>query len=310
MSDHVADAQLRAWLDEQPPFAGAGDVEALRAGSEERARARPRGPEMTSVSELEADGVPVRLYVPDGDPAALLVYLHGGGWTVGSLQTHDGQCRGFAAGAGVRVLAVGYRLAPEHPWPAAVDDAVAVLRWVADGGLAAATDAPGVDRGALAVGGDSAGGTIAALACLRLRDEAPAAMPVLQLLVYPNTDLTGSSASMAEKAHGWGVDAEMVRWFNRQWVPDESRWADPGVSPLHAPVLSGLPPAIVVTAEHDPLRDEGEAYARRLRDAGVAVTARREPGLVHGFLGLVAISPACASATGRIAADLRVALRR
>jgi acetyl esterase len=304
----AADPQLEAWLAEQPPFSRPESAAALRAGGEERARARPRGPEMASVSDLVAGGVPARLYVPDGAPAPLFVYLHGGGWTIGSLHTHDALSRELASGAQVRVLAVGYRLAPEHPWPAGIDDAVAVLRWVADGGLEAVGDSPPVDPSSLAVGGDSAGGTLATLACLRLRDEAPEALPMLQLLAYPNTDLTGAMPSMIEKAHGWGPDAELIRWFNRQWVPDESRWGDPAVSPLHAPDLSGLPAAIVITAEHDPLRDEGEAYAQRLRDAGVAVTARREPGLVHGFLGLGSISPACAFATGRVAADLRVAL--
>jgi acetyl esterase len=303
----AADPQLEAWLAEQPPFTEPVDVGELRTGGEARARARPRGPEMASVSDLVAGGVPARLYVPEGAPAPLFVYLHGGGWTIGSLQTIDGLCRGLAANAGVRVLSVGYRLAPEHSWPAGIDDTVAVLRWVADGGLEAVVGSP-PDRGLLAVGGESAGGTLATLACLRLRDEAPEALPARQLLAYPNTDLTGAMPSMTEKARGWGLDAEMVRWFNRQWVPDESRWGDPEVSPLHAPDLSGLPAAIVITAEHDPLRDEGEAYAQRLRDAGVAVTGRREPGLVHGFLGLGAISPACAFATGQVAADLRVAL--
>jgi acetyl esterase len=298
----VADAQLRAWLDEQPTSAQARDPAVMRAESEERVRLRPRGPELAQVRDLQAGGVPVRLYVPDGDPAPLLVYLHGGGWTIGSLETHDNVCRALATGAGVRVLAVGYRLAPEHPWPASVDDAVAVLRWVAGGGIAGA--------GPMAVGGDSAGGTLATLACLRLRDEAADFLPDLQLLIYANADLTGACPSMTEKAHGWGLDTDGIRWFNRQWVPDESRWGDPGVSPLHAPDLSGLPPAIVISAEHDPLRDEGEAYARRLGDAGVAVTARREPGLVHGFLGLGAISPACAAAARRVADDLRAALHR
>jgi acetyl esterase len=304
----AADPQLEAWLAEQPPFTEPVDVGELRTGGEARARARPRGPEMASVSDLVAGGVPARLYVPEGAPSPLFVYLHGGGWTIGSLQTIDGLCRGLAANAGVRVLSVGYRLAPEHPWPAGIDDTVAVLRWVADGGLEAVVGSPPVDRGLVAVGGESAGGTLATLACLRLIDEAPEALPARQLLAYPNTDLTGAMPSMTEKARGWGLDADMVRWFNRQWVADESRWGDPGVSPLHAPDLSGLPAAIVITAEHDPLRDEGEAYAQRLRDAGIAVTARREPGLVHGFLGLGAISPACAFATGQLAADLRVAL--
>jgi acetyl esterase len=208
------------------------------------------------------------------------------------------------------VLAIDYRLAPEHPWPASIDDTLAVLRWVGGDGLAAvAGGGPITDVGPVAVGGDSAGGTLATLACLRLRDEAPDAMPAVQLLVCPNTDLAGTQPSMTEKARGWGLEADGVRWFNRQWVPDESRWTDPGVSPLYAPELEGMPRAIVITAEHDPLRDEGEAYARRLTEAGVPVNARREHGLVHGFMGLGAISPACAFATAQIAADLRVALR-
>jgi acetyl esterase len=163
---------------------------------------------------------------------------------------------------------------------------------------------------AVAVAGDSAGGTLAALGCLRLRDEYPPALPDLQVLLYANTDLTGAQPSMREKATGWGLDAATVRFFNSQWVPDQARWSDPKVSPLHAPDLSGLPGALVVSAEHDPLRDESEAYARRLRDAGVAVELRREPGLIHGFMTLDEISPACATAADRVAADLRAQLSR
>jgi acetyl esterase len=216
---------------------------------------------------------------------------------------HDRMCRRLADGSGAAVLAIGYRLAPEDPWPASVDDTVAALRWVASA-PAELGEAPG----AVAVAGDSAGGTLAALACLRLRDEYPAALPRLQALLCANTDLTGDWPSMREKAAGWGLDAEMVRFFNSQWVPDQTRWSDPVVSPLHAPDLSGLPSALIVTAEHDPLRDESEAYARRLRQAGIEVELRREPGLIHNFMLLDEISPACAAAADRVAADLRARL--
>ena len=162
---------------------------------------------------------------------------------------------------------------------------------------------------AVASAGDSAGGTLAALVCLRLRDEQPEALPDLQVLLFPNTDLTGAHPSMREKAVGWLLDAQAVRFFNSQWVPDEREWSNPGVSPLHAPDLRGLPPALVVTAEHDPLRDEGEAYAERLREAGVPVQLRREPGLVHNFLPLDHVSPACDAALERLLADLRARLR-
>jgi acetyl esterase len=234
-----------------------------------------------------------------------VVYLHGGGWTIGSLDSHDRMCRRLADGSGAAVLAIDYRLAPEHPWPASVDDTVAALRWVATA-PAGLGEAPT----AVAVAGDSAGGTLAALGCLRLRDEYPPALPDLQVLLYANTDLTGSQPSMREKATGWGLDAATVRFFNSQWVPDQARWSDPGVSPLHAPDLSGLPSALVVSAEHDPLRDESEVYARRLRDAGVQVELRRESGLIHGFMTLDEISPACAAAADRVAADLRARLTR
>ncbi|MGI8428553.1 MAG: alpha/beta hydrolase [Solirubrobacteraceae bacterium] len=279
----------------------------LREGTLARARPRTRGPEMDSVVDLRAEDLPVRLYRPSGDAVPLVVYLHGGGWTIGSVQTHDRVCRRLAAGAACAVLSVDYRLAPEHPWPASVDDAVATMRWVSG------TDGPvgptlGAITGAVAVAGDSGGGTLAALCCLRLRDEHPDSLPDLQVLLNANTDLTGAQPSMREKATGWGLDAPMVRFFNSQWVPDVTMWSDPGVSPLLAPDLSGLPAALIVSAEHDPLRDEAEAYARGLRAAGVDVHLRREPGLVHNFIMLDEVSPACAAAADRVAADLRTRL--
>jgi len=298
----VADAELEAWLCEQPVFSEP-DLGAWRAGIAERAGGRPREIEMAQVADLDAAGVPVRLYVPFGQPSALLVYLHGGGWTIGSIDGHDPLCRALAGGAGVRVLSVDYRLAPEHPWPAAVDDAVTVLRWVATGPseLRAAPRRSGV-------GGDSAGGALAALACQWLREHDPVALPDVQILLCPNTDLAADTASMREKAVGFALDAELVRWFARQWVPDPDRWTDPRVSPLRAENLSGLPRALVVTAEHDPLRDEGEAYARRLAEAGVTTTLRRDPGLVHNPIMLARVSPACADAFQRVIADVRMLL--
>ncbi len=281
------------------------EVAAIREGIARRAAARTPGPDLPEVRDLRIGELPARLYRPVAGPAPLVVYLHGGGWTIGSLDSHDRMCRRLADGSGAAVLAIDYRLAPEHPWPASVDDTVAALRWVAT-----APAGLGETPTAVAVAGDSAGGTLAALGCLRLRDEYPPALPDLQVLLYANTDLTGSQPSMREKATGWGLDAATVRFFNSQWVPDQARWSDPGVSPLHAPDLSGLPSALVVSAEHDPLRDESEAYARRLRDAGVEVELRREPGLIHSFMLLDEISPACAAAADRVAADLRARLTR
>jgi len=287
----------------QMPPSDALDVAAMRDGVAQRARQRPRGPQMHAVSELRIGRIPARLYRPVGGRTPLVVYMHGGGWTLGGLEGQDRVCRRLADGSGAAVLAIDYRVAPEHPWPASVDDTVAALRWVASG-----PPELGPAPGAVAAAGHSAGGTLAALACLRLRDEDPAAVPGLQVLICANTDLTGAQPSMREKASGWGLDAEVIRFFNAQWVPDRTRWSDPGVSPLHAPDLSGLPEALIVTAEHDPLRDESEAYAHRLRDAGVEVELRREPGLIHNFIMLDEISPACAAAGDRVAVGLRTHL--
>jgi acetyl esterase/lipase len=310
MTEHVADHELAAFLKDfyarqVPPAAQAGAV-ALRAAAAERAATRPAGPPV-SVSDLSVPGGgPARLYRPAGGGAAVVLFLHGGGFVIGDLDTHDRACRRLADRSGVSVLALHYRRAPEHPWPAAVDDAVAALRWIASRPAVLGLPA----GAAVAVAGDSAGGTLAALACLRLRGEAPEAAPAVQLLAYANTDLAGSGGSMQSQGHGFGLEAADVEWFSAQWVPDPARRTDPRVSPLREPDLAGLPAAIVITCEHDPLRDQGEAYAERLRAAGVPVRARREAGLVHNFLLWDTISPACAAAGDRVADDLAAALRR
>jgi acetyl esterase len=299
VSPSVADQQLQDWLDSQPAFFEP-DVLALRTAGAERARKAPRGPEVAEFADLEVGEMPARLYVPAGDSHALVVHLHGGGWTIGSIETHDRLCRRLAVGAQVRVLSVEYRLAPEHPGPASIDDAVEVLTWVAQRPASL-----GEPVQTVAVSGDSAGGTLATLACLRLRDADPAALPAAQILLSPNTDLAADTDSIREKGQGFMPDARLVRWFNSHWVSDPARWSDPGVSPLRAPDLTGLPPALVVTAEHDPLRDEAEHYAQRLAQAGVTTTLRRELGLVHNPVMLADVSPACAAALERIIADVR-----
>jgi acetyl esterase len=238
----------------------------------------------------------MRHYRPVAEPRPLLVFLHGGYWVLGDLDTHDRLCRLLAAGAGVEVLAVDYRLAPEHRWPAAVDDAVAAVRHAAD----RLSDV-------VAVGGDSAGGCVAALAALALRDT-----DVLTALILacPNTDLTGRHRSMSDMGTGYGLEAADVRWAAAQWMPDVARHADGDVSPLRADDLSGLPASVVVTAEHDPLRDEGDAFATRLAAAGVPVVHRCEPGLPHGFVqGMDLTSAPAAAALERFIADIRTSLR-
>jgi acetyl esterase len=225
--------------------------------------------------------VRARHYRPVAEPRPLLVFLHGGMWMLGDLDSHDRFCRRIADGAGVEVVAVDYRRAPEHPWPAAIDDAVATIRW-ATGGLGGVR-APGP----VGIGGDSAGGCIAALAALALRGDD--VMLAAQLLICPNTDLTA-----IEDAH--------LRAAAHAWMPKSTRLADGDVSPLHARDVGGLPPTVIVTAGDDALRTEGDAYAERLRGAGVAVAHRCEPGLAHGFAQ--GTDPAEVAATERLIDDL------
>ncbi|MGD0062428.1 MAG: alpha/beta hydrolase [Streptosporangiaceae bacterium] len=311
MTPDLADHELTAFLADfnarQLSSAADTGAAALRAAAAGRAAARAKGPELTAVRDLRVppDGRAARLYRPAGQAAALVLYLHGGGFVFGDLETHDRACRRLADRSRVPVLALDYRRAPEHPWPAAVDDAVAALRWIAS----RPPELP-LAPAAVAIAGDSAGGTIAALACVRLRDETPDMLPRVQLLIYANTDLGNSGASMREKGHGFGLDVADIEWFNRQWVPEPAMLTDPRVSPLFVPDLAGLPATVVVTCEHDPLCDQGEAYAGRLLEAGVPTTVRREPGMVHNFMLWDTISPACAAAADRIADDLAASLRQ
>jgi acetyl esterase len=224
-----------------------------------------------------------RLYVPEaaGGALPLLVYLHGGGWVVCDLDTHDNLCRFLAREAGVLVLSVDYRLAPEHRFPAAVDDALAAFYLAVEraGDL-------GADPGAVAVGGDSAGGNLAA-AVSRLAVAGGGPVPAFCLAIYPVTDLSAKRASYRLFGEGYLLTEAQMDWYRDQYLPDESAALDPRASPLLAEDLSGLPPTYVATAGFDPLRDEGEEYATRLRDAGVPVALRRHPGIIHGFANAV-----------------------
>jgi acetyl esterase len=228
--------------------------------------------------------VPVRYYVPPGSEShgPLLVYFHGGGWVLCGLDTHDEACRFLAREARTRVLSVDYRLAPEHRFPAAVDDALAAFRWAAT--HAADLD---IDAGRIAVAGDSAGGNLAIVTCLVAgRDGGP--QPAFQMPIYPVTDLSAKRPSYRLFADGFFLTEAQMDWYRGHYLGDAGEGAalDPRASPLRADDVSGLPPAHVVTAGFDPLRDEGEDYARALRDAGVPVTLRRHEGLIHGFVNM------------------------
>lgn len=250
--------------------------------------------------------IPVRVYRPDGDgPAPVLVWYHGGGWVIGSVAASDPTARKLCARAGVVVVSVEYRLAPEHPHPAAVDDAWDALRWVADN----AADLGG-DPERIAVGGDSAGGNLAALVALKARDEGGPRLRH-QLLVYPGVDLTMAHPSIDENGEGYFLTKATMDWFIGHYLGTEGEHGDardPAISPLHAADLSGVAPAQVLTAEFDPLRDEGDAYATRLAEAGVDVVHVPGPGLVHGFFGMGAISPDADAAAVAAAERLRAAL--
>jgi acetyl esterase len=282
---------------------GPGTLAAARARLDAAAATEcGAGPDLALVDELRLGGVACRRYHPR--PRTLLpvvVYLHGGGWTTGSLETVDAVCRWLAVRSGCAVVSVDYRLAPEHPWPAAVEDVDAVLDQIGRDGASV-----GLDGAWVALAGDSSGGTLAAVAARRARD---AGRPVTyQVLVCPAIDPAMATPSYAEHAVGVGLDAaEMAQvWAN--YVPDLAHRQDPDVAPGNATDLAGLPAALVVTAGYDVLRDEGEAYADRLALAGVPTTLVRYPGMVHGFFRRLALFDAARVAADQVAAALRIGL--
>lgn len=290
----LADDGLAQWVAEArrsaaPPNRVLG-AEKLRQASRLRAASRPPGPELAQVRDLHAgDRLPLRLYRPAREPRPLVIYLHGGGFVGGDLGSHDAVCRRLARAADITVLAVDYRRAPEHPGPAAVDDAVSACAWAGER-LAEL----GGDLGAgVGLAGDSSGGALAVLAAVRRRGGRPPTSALL--LAYPNADMTLSQPSVEREGRGWGLDADNLRWFIEQWIPDPADRADPALSPLHAD-LSGLPPTLLATAGHDPLHDEGELLADRIRQGGAEVTYLPHPGLVHGFLSLDQVSAAAGRA--------------
>ena len=230
--------------------------------------------------ELPGDlpAIPYRVYRPSDEPVLpALVYFHGGGWVIGDLDTHEGICRAFANSAGCAVFSVDYRLAPEHKYPAAADDCYAFTRWLAEN-----SEAQGVDPGKIAVGGDSAGGNLAAVVALMARDSGSPSL-CCQLLIYPVTDYSYETESYLENAEGYGLTLAGMTWFWNHYLARESDGGESRASPLQAETLEGLPPAYVITAGFDPLRDEGDAYAARLIEAGVPVELDRYEGMIHGF---------------------------
>lgn len=244
-----------------------------------------------------AGDLPLRAYRPSSPAGGALVFVHGGGWTIGDIDTHDGPCGIIAEVASCVVVSVDYRLAPEHRFPAALDDVEAAVRWVVD--HAADLDvAP--DR--IAVGGDSAGGNLAAVTAIRARDQGELRLAA-QLLIYPCLDARLERPSTVENARGYFLETTSMRWFWSNYAGDADP-ADPDISPTEAADLSGLPPAIVATAGFDPLRDEGDAYAQRLGEAGVAVRHLRYDDLTHMFIQLTEVSARCREATDEIGREL------
>jgi acetyl esterase len=253
-----------------PPTHELPPAEARRVSEEGAAALFGPVETVAGVSDEDVAGVPTRIYDPaPGASLPVLVYFHGGGWVTGSVNTHDGVCRALANRGRCRVVSVDYRLAPEHPYPAAVDDSWAVTRWALE------------QESGVAVGGDSAGGGLAAVMALRARDAGLSL--AFQLLVYPVTDHDFETPSYRANAEGFGLSQVGMRWYWDQYLPDGDR-AHPDASPLRAPNLKGVAPALVVVCEYDVLRDEGAAYHERLRQAGVPARLSTYQGMIHGFI--------------------------
>ena len=266
-------------------------AEARRLRTEGTAIFAPPTPELRSVENRRIPGaeadVPVRIYTPNAEAdergLPILVFLHGGGWVFGDLDTHDAICRTLAHEAACLIVSVDYRLAPEYKFPAALDDCLTALDWTA-----ANAARVGGDAARIAIGGDSAGGSLAAAACQVVRDKG-GPMPVFQLLIYPALDFTADMTSPRRNGSGFGLSDEAIAWMRDSYLRDPFDATDPRASPAMAKDLSGLPPALVQTAEFDPLHDEGKAYAEALSAAGVVARRIDYPGMIHGFMRMGAV---------------------
>jgi acetyl esterase len=262
----------------------------------------PPAPEMAKIEDLVLDDVPVRVYTPqrgDDSTPPFLVWFHGGGWVIGSVDDYEGVARRLADQTDAIVVSVDYRLAPEHKYPAAVDDCMAATRWVLEKGAEL-----GGDPSRVAVGGDSAGGNLTAIVTQELRGRF-----AFQLLVYPSVDLGMRHPSIEENADGYLLTKANMTWFRDHYLGGtEGSVEDVRISPLLSTDWTGLPPALVITCEYDPLRDEGELYARKLEEAGVPVSHSRYAGMIHGFFGMSGLIPAADQAMAESAAAVRSAL--
>lgn len=280
-------------------------IEATRAVMNASRILKKKGEPVAEVRDASFAGpggeLKLRIYRPVRDGILpVVVYYHGGGWALGGLDSHDNLCRAVSNAARALVVSVDYRLAPEHPFPAAVDDAYAGLVWAH-----ANARSLGGDPERLAVAGDSAGGNLAAVVAVLARDRRGPRISQ-QILIYPATD----SAHLTTESHrnfaqGYYLTKSYIEKFREMYVPDKGSWSDPRVSPLLTRELRGLPPALVITAQFDPLRDEGEAYAQRLRESGVGVRIRRFAGLIHGFLSMDRLFPQVQEAVELIAAEMK-----
>jgi acetyl esterase len=281
-----------------PPYHSVSPFVARRIYRDTRAALAPKAPELPEVRLLAFENFAMRLYRPvRGETLPALVYFHGGGWTIGDLDTHDVLCRSLAVGARCAVFSVDYRLAPEHPFPAAVEDCIAATRYVAE-------HARELNVHGIAVGGDRAGGNLAATVALSARDAG--GPPLLsQLLIYPATDQRCDMPSHQRNARGYLLTREAIQYFRRAYLPNEQDFTDWRASPLLARSHAKLPPAFLITAGYDPLLDEGRAYAERLRAAGVQVDYREYADMVHGFVLFGGVLDTANAAVAECCAALR-----
>ena len=294
-----------------PPTHTLSPADARKFYRERRAVTQPEPPAIAETRDLQASGphgaIALRLYQPlpatqRQAPLPVLVYYHGGGWVIGDLDTHDTLCRELANASGCAVVAVDYRMAPEHRFPAAVDDCIAATRWVRDHAAEL-----GVDATRLAVGGDSAGGNLAAVVAIAMRDAGD--LPIrFQLLIYPATDQRRGWPSHTSNGQGYLLTAETMDYFHDHYLPDKAQDADWRASPLLHPDLSKLPPALVVTAGYDPLRDEALQYSHRLTLAGNRATHINFERQIHGFIAMGKVIDEANTAVQLCAAALRRAL--